>query len=169
MRFLFATLALLALGAARADGDYAWPDLAGFARQLEQRLDAPLRVFKLELDRDGNADLWLQNPDRPDLIDSYELADGRINGPIPVKFERYPTQETLDFHVIDAARIDFARLPAMLAKARKELRMPEGELTRATLERGENMPVWTMRLSDPRHDGTIEFDLGGKVLHAERE
>ena len=164
-------LAVLMLGlVAAADGDYAWPDLGGFTHQLEQRLDAPLRVYKLELDRDGNADLWLQNPDRPDLIDSYELADGKINGPIPVKFEHYPSQEALDYHVIDAGRIDFARLPGMLAKARKELRMPEAELTRVTLERDdENRAIWTMRLSDPRHDGTIELELGGKVLHAERE
>lgn len=157
--------------------EYAWPDMSAFVRELVDRVGAPIRVYKVELDSDGNVDLWLQNRERPDLIDSYEYSDAKVNGPIPVKFEHYPSQDALEWHLIDLDRIDFARLPAMLARARKELRLPDAELKGIALERGDssglvtvsNVPIWTMRLGDPRHDGSVEFDLGGRVLSVDRD
>jgi hypothetical protein len=160
-----------------ASVDYAWPNLTDFLSRLIKRLGPPLRVYKLTLDDDGAVDLWLQNNERPDLIDSYEYEQGEIAGPIAVKFDEYPSQAALDYHVIELLEIDFQRLPAMLARAREQLGMPDGKVARIELERGDSSgfisvadtPIWTIALGNRRHDGSVEFDLNGRVLHVDKD
>jgi hypothetical protein len=157
--------------------DYAWPNLTDFLTRLIERLGPPLRVYKLTLDGDGAVDLWLQNNQRPDLIDSFEYAQGEIRGPLAVKFDEYPDQLALDYHVIELLEIDFQRLPTMLTRAREKLDMPDGRVARIGLERGDSSgfisvadtPIWTIALENRRHDGSVEFDLSGRVLHVEKD
>src|SRR4029079_13964501 len=123
-RLLFAVLCLVTFVAAAADappaGDYAWPNLTDFLKRLIEKVGAPVKVYKLSMDRDGKVDLWIQDQQRRDLVDSYEYENGAITGPIPIKFEHYPSVEALDHHVIELTTIDFQRLPAMLATARSK-------------------------------------------------
>lgn len=175
---------LLALGlacatatAGNAPADYAWPNLTDFLKQLIAKVGAPVKVYKLEMDRDGKVDLWIQNQAQPDLVDSWEYDHGTVKGPIPVKFTHYPSVEALDHHVIELTTIDFPRLPAMLDKAREKLGLPDARVAFITLERGDSSgfisltdsPIWTFHLGNARHDGRVEFTLGGKVLDVDKD
>ena len=95
--------------------DYAWPNLTDFLKQLVGKVGPPVKVYKLSMDRDGKVDLWIQDQAHPDLIDSYEYDHGKVEGPIPIKFEHYPSVAALDHHVIELTTIDFPRLPDMTA------------------------------------------------------
>lgn len=156
--------------------DYAWPNLTDFLGQLVHKLGPPVKVYKLELDHSGGVDLWVQDQGRRDLIDSYEYDHGKISGPIPVKFEHYPTIETLDRFVIELTTIDFQRLPAMLARAREALNLPDARVLGIELKRGDSggkhqyryIPIWTFRMDSARHDGSVQFDLAGQVLHVDK-
>ena len=157
--------------------DYAWPNLTDFLKQLVGKVGPPVKVYKLTMDRDGKVDLWIQDQARPDLIDSYEYDHGAIEGPIPVKFEHYPSVAALDHHVIELTTIDFPRLPDMLASARTKLGLPDGRVVLIELERGDSSgfisltdsPIWTFHMESARHDGRVEFSLGGKVLDVDKD
>jgi len=170
----------LACASARAEtppADYTWPNLTDFLKQLIDKVGAPVKVYKLEMDRDGKVDLWIQNQAHPDLVDSWEYDKGRIEGPIPVKFDHYPSVAALDHHVIELTTIDFPRLPDMLATARAKLGLPDGRVVLIELERGDSSgfisltdsPIWTFHLDSARHDGRVEFTLGGKVLDVDKD
>ncbi len=168
---------VLSTGAFAADTDFAWPNLTDFLGRLTQRVGSPVKVYKLKIDSNGGVDLWIQDQARRDLIDSYEYDHGKISGPIPVKFEHYPTVETLDHHVIELTTIDFPRLPGMLDSAREKLNLPDGHVTFIELERGDSrgkhtytdIPIWAFRLDAARHDGRVEFDLRGRVLNVDKD
>jgi hypothetical protein len=157
--------------------DYAWPDITDFLKQLVGRVGAPVKVYRLVIDRDGKVDLWIQDQRHRDLVDSYEYERGTVSGPIPVKFEHYPSIEALDRHVIELTTIDFQRLPSMLAAAKAKLGMPDARLVRIELERGDShgfltysdIPIWTFDLDSPRHDGRVELSLEGRVLDADKD
>jgi hypothetical protein len=160
-----------------AGADYAWPNLTDFLATLIARVGAPVKVYKLTIDRDGKVDLWIQQQARPDLVDSWEYDHGRIEGPLPVKFEHYPSVAALDHHVIELTTIDFPRLPTMLSTARAKLGLPDARVVSISLERGDShgaltwsdIPIWTFDLDTPRHDGRVEFDLQGKVLDVDKD
>jgi len=157
--------------------DYAWPNLTDFLKQLVGKVGPPVKVYKLSMDRDGKVDLWIQDQAHPDLIDSYEYDHGKVEGPIPIKFEHYPSVAALDHHVIELTTIDFPRLPDMLATARAKLGLPDGRVVLIELERGDSSgfisltdsPIWTFHLDSARHDGRVEFTLGGKVLDVDKD
>lgn len=169
--------ALVAAPACGAEGaDYPWPDLAGCLLQLHDKV-GPIRVYRLEMDRDGVAELWVQDPARPDLVDRYPCTNGSPGGATPVKFREYPTVEALDRHVIDPATIEFARLPDMLASARAKLGLADARVVTIRLERGDSggaltwsgIPIWTFDVETPRHDGRVEFNLQGSVLDVDKD
>ncbi len=177
-RIAFALACLLAAHGVQAqDKDFQWPDLTDFLTRLIHELGPPIKVYKLEIDRDGKVDLWIQNQDRRDLIDSWEYDHGRIEGPIPIKFKEYPSLAALDHHVIELTMIDFPRLPSMLASARAKLALPDARVTYIELERGDSSgfialtdsPIWTFHLETARHDGRVEFDLHGRMLDADKD
>jgi hypothetical protein len=157
--------------------DYAWPNLTDFLKQLVGKVGAPVKVYKLTMDRDSKVDLWLQDQARPDLIDSYEYDHGKVSGPVPVKFDHYPSVDALDHHVIELTTIDFPRLPGMLASARAKLALADARVVSIQLERGDShgfltysdIPIWTFDVDTPRHSGRVEFDLQGKVLDADKD
>lgn len=173
--FAFSSLA----GAAEPPpaSDFAWPDLANFLEQLIAKVGTPVKVYKLKIDSDGKVDLWIQDQDRPDLVDSYEYDHGVMSAPIPVKFKHYPTVAAVDHHVIELTTIDFQRLPSMLATARAKLGLPDARVSLIELERGDShgfltysgIPIWTFFLSTLRHDGRVELNLDGKVLDADKD
>jgi hypothetical protein len=179
MFFCSCALATIAAGAQTpaADADYAWPNLTDFFRQLTGRIGGPVKVYRLTIDRDGKVNLWIQDQQRPDLVDSYQYDHGTLRDPVPVKFERYPTIEAVDHHVIELTTIDFPRLPAMLATARSKLGMPDGRVSSVQLERGDSsgmltysdIPIWTFHIDTPRHDGRVEFGLDGRVLDVDKD
>ena len=162
---------------APAPSDYAWPNLTDFLKQLIGKIGAPIKVYRLTMDRDGKVDLWIQEQARPDLVDSYEYDHGTISGPMPVKFDHYPSLDALDHHVIELTTIDFPRLPGMLATARTKLGLPDARVVSIQLERGDShgmltyshIPIWTFDIDTPRHDGRVEFDLQGKVLNVDKD
>ncbi len=167
----------LLCAATPASGDYVWPNLTEFLGQLIHKLGPSVKVYKLKLDSDSKVDLWVQNQDRRDLIDSYEYDHGKISGPFPVKFDHYPTIAALDRHVIELTTIDFQRLPAMRARAREALNLPDARVSYIELERGDsggkhpqrNIAIWNFRMDSPRHDGSVQFDLAGQVLYVDKD
>lgn len=156
---------------------YDWPNLTDFFKQLIDRVGAPVKVYRLRMDRDGEVELLIQDQRQRDLVDRYEYKEGRISGPTPVKFERYPSLEALDHHVIELTTIEFQRLPAMLATARGKLGLPDATVSSIELERGDSsgfltfadLPIWTFHIETPRHDGRVEFSLDGRVLDADKD
>ena len=183
--FLCRLLFCLACGFAASAGaaesatsaDYAWPNLTDFLKQLIGKVGAPIKVYRLTMDREGKVDLWIQDQQRPDLVDSYEYDHGTMSEAMPVKFEHYPSVAALDHHVIELTTIDFQRLPGMLASARSKLSLPDARVFRIELERGDSsgmltysdIPIWTFHVDTPRHDGRVEFSLDGKVLDADKD
>ena len=176
--FLLAFAGIAANAAdAPAATDYAWPNLTDFLKQLIAKVGAPVKVYKLTMDRDGKVDLWIQDQHKRDLVDSYEYEHGAMSDAIPVKFEHYPSIEAVDHHVIELTTIDFQRLPAMLATAKTKLGLPDARVFRIELERGDSsgflsysdIPIWTFHIDTPRHDGSVEFSLDGKVLNADKD
>jgi hypothetical protein len=163
--------------AGNAPADYAWPDLTDFLKQLIGKVGPPIKVYKLEMDRGGKVDLWIQNQAHPDLIDSWEYDHGTVEGPIPVKFEHYPSVAALDHHVIELTTIDFPRLPTMLATARMKLGLSDARVVSIELERGDSSgfisladsPIWTFHMENDRHDGRVEFSLKGSVLDVDKD
>jgi hypothetical protein len=157
--------------------DHRWPDLADFLSRLIAQVGPPIKVYRLEMDRDGVAELWIQDSARRDLVDRYTYDHGTLGGPTPVKFREYPTVEALDHHVIELATIDFTRLPGMLASARARLGLPNASVATIRLERGDSsgalawsgIPIWTFTLETPRHDGRVEFNLAGSVLDVDKD
>jgi hypothetical protein len=180
-RLLFAFLAAFSTFAVAADtppaSDFAWPNLSDFLKQLIAKVAPPVKVYKLEINGDGKADLWIQDPRKPDLVDSYEYDHGTMSEPIPVKFEHYPSVAAVDHHIIELTTIDFQRLPSMLAAARAKLGLPDARVSSIALERGDSsgfltfsdIPIWTFRISTPRHDGRVDLSLDGKVLDADKD
>ena len=180
-RLLFAACLFVTFTAAAADAppraDYAWPNLTDFLKQLIDKVGAPVKVYRLTMDRDGEVELWIQDQQRRDLVDVYKYEDGAMTGPAPVKFEHYPSIEALDHHVIELTTIDFQRLPGMLATARSKLGLPDARVVHIELERGDSsgmltfsdIPIWTFLIDTPRHDGRVEFSLDGRVLDADKD
>ncbi|MGH8172256.1 MAG: hypothetical protein ACREPX_03865 [Rhodanobacteraceae bacterium] len=162
---------------APAASGYEWPNLTDFFKQLIDRVGAPVKVYRLEMDRDGKVELLIQDQRQRDIVDRYEYADGAMTGPSPVKFERYPSIEALDHHVIELTTIEFQRLPGMLETAKGKLSLPDAEVSSIGLERGDSsgmltfsdLPIWTFHIETPRHDGHVEFSLDGRVLNAEKD
>ena len=182
LRLLFACVLAFAAGiAVAADAppttEYAWPNLTDFLKQLIAKVGAPIKVYRLTLDRDGNVDLWIQDQQRRDLVDSYEYEKGVMSEPIPVKFEHYPSVDAVDHHVIELTTIDFQRLPGMVATAKAKLALPDARVSSIELERGDShgfltytdVPIWTIHIDTPRHDGRVELSLDGKVLDADKD
>ena len=180
-RLLFAVLCLVTFVAAAADappaGDYAWPNLTDFLKRLIEKVGAPVKIYKLSMDRDGKVDLWIQDQQRRDLVDSYEYENGTMSDAIPIKFEHYPSIEAVDHHVIELTTIDFQRLPSIVATAKQKVGMPDARVSSIELERGDSsgfltftdIPIWTIHLDSPRHDGRVELSLDGKVLDADKD
>jgi hypothetical protein len=176
-RLLAIAVMLVAGASAAAPDPFPLPDLARLFDAARTEMGEPLRVYSLEISSDGDTELLVRRNDRPDLVDAFSLADGRLDGPVPVKFDEYPTLEALEWHEIDAREIDLARVPALLDAARAKLKMPDARIVRVSLERQdsdgvltyENAAIWEVHLDDARHDGYVQFDTHGKVLHAERE
>jgi hypothetical protein len=176
-RCLVSIFVPLFAGAAGAAEPFPLPDLPRLFDAARAEMGEPLRLYSLEISSDGDTELLVRRNDRPDLVDAFSLADEEITGPAPVKFDNYPSLEALDYHEIDAREVDLRRLPALLDVARARLRMPEARVVRVSLERQDsdgaltygNVAIWEVHLDDARHDGYVQFDTRGKVLHAERE
>ncbi|HSS06052.1 MAG TPA: hypothetical protein VLK83_02825, partial [Rhodanobacteraceae bacterium] len=138
-RLLFSVALVFSFAANAADApastDYAWPNLTDFIKQLIAKVGAPIKVYRLTMDREGKVDLWIQDQKRRDLVDSYEYEHGAMSEAIPVKFEHYPSIDAVDQHVIELTTIDFQRLPGLLATAKSKLGLPDARVFRIELER----------------------------------
>jgi len=175
---LVAIAVMLTAGASSAAPEpFPLPDLGRLFDAARQEMGEPLRLYSLEIESDGDTELLVRRNDRPDLVDHFALEDGEITGPDPVKFDEYPSTEALDWHEIDAREVDLASVPRLLDAARAKLHMPDARIGRISLERQdsdgvltyENAAIWEVHLDDARHDGYVQFDTHGRVLHAERE
>lgn len=176
-----ATMAMLAAmpvaGAEPAPTATNWPDFDAAFGALIDRIGTPVRLYDLEFDDDAELEFCVQDVDRPLHVDCWTWVDGKLTGPAPVKWTSEPDVDAIDHHVIDLREVDFNRLPRMLDDARTRTKLPDARLVRVALERGDSSgflsytdrPIWTFTIDTPRHDGHVEFDLDGKVLHAKKD
>jgi hypothetical protein len=174
---LFGVMVAAMSASAADDAGHRWPDLTDFLSRLIAEVGPPVKVYRLEIDRDGEVELWIQARARPDQVDRYTYDEGTLGGPTPVKFREYPSVEALDQHVIELTTIDFTRLPAMLASARARLGLADASVVTIRLERGDSsgaltwsgIPIWTFTLETPRHGGRVEFNLAGGMLDVDKD
>lgn len=157
-----------------ASSAFPWPDFDDFLRQLTAKAGLPLRIYKLKMGANG-VDLWIQNPRQPDFVDSYEYDEGDMKGPIPIKFEKYPTLEAIDGHVIPREQVDFARLPTLADLACVAANLPDANVIGIKLERSESrgktkrwMPIWEFSLRSGDKYATVTYDLEGNLLHVDK-
>jgi hypothetical protein len=79
--------------------------------------------------------------------------------------------------VIELTTIDLPPLPSSAATAKQKVGLPDARVSLIELERGDShgfltfsdIPIWTIHLDSPRHDGRVELSLDGKVLDADKD
>lgn len=180
LRWLVAALLVLAcagLQASRsASSAYPWTDFDDLFAQLERRAGPDLQLYRLTLDHAGVATLWVQNARQPDFIDAYGYDEGELTGPDPVKFSHYPSLQDIERRLIPRAAVDFGRLPALAGLACDAANLPDASVDGIVLERerrdgdlSAGTPAWKFRLRAGAARADVYFDLGGRVLHAQRD
>lgn len=151
---------------------FPWPEFDDLFRKLAAKVGPDIRIYKLMVNQYGAADVWIQNPRKPAYIDSYEYDDGEMKGPIPIKFEKYPTMAEIEEHLSPRNVIDFAKLPALADAACLAAKLPDANVTGFRLlpgnARSHWLPIWEFSLEWRSKSAIVEFDVNGGFLREER-
>lgn len=137
---------------------------------LQQRLGRPLEILKVVVYSDY-VTIEVRDPRQPAHVDSYDYADGKLEGPEPVVVGR--NQRQLRARLFPLAPADLARLPELLPRAVAEVSAENGRVDHITLEREEReswvsdstswtRPFFRVQVIGPRSGGYVEFGLDGK-------
>lgn len=137
---------------------------------LQQRLGGPLEILKVVVYSDS-VKIEARDPRQPTHVDSYDYADGKLEGPEPVAVGRNERQ--LRARVFPLAAADLARLGELLPRALAEVGAENGRVDHITLEREERdswtsdstswtRPFFRVQVIGPRSGGYVEFQLDGK-------
>jgi hypothetical protein len=152
-------------GASSESGAY-FKDASSVPGKLKAKITGPVRLFAVEVYPDF-VEAKIQDPKRKEHVDAYELRDGRVGDPVPVKFMiNIPTAKDLDGATFDLATVDFAAVPKMTKDAPAQLKMEGGHVTNMILKR--DLPFsqdvrWRVYVSGARGDGSVEYDAGGHM------
>lgn len=151
--------------------------IARTAADLQTKVGAPLVLLDLVAEN-GTVRFQVQDPKQPENVDQYELRDGRLQGPVPVKLIG---PGTLEASLYPLAAIDLAKIPgfvdAALARldiagaAPTSLRIqvddPPGAIQRRI--RGERVPAAILvrfYADSERKKGMVDADAGFAILKA---
>jgi len=141
-------------------------DASDFTAQLRKAVKGRVMIDEMTLYRDS-ANVYVQDPNRKENLDSYDYRDGKLKLPEPVKLSGDYTQASLDAGMFPLESIDFTIINTMIEDAKTRLKMPDGKVTVLTLKRGDpdfnQFDVrWHVGVTDARHTGSVEYDLKGK-------
>lgn len=132
--------------------------------KLEERLGAPVRIKEMVL-YPTYARAVAQDPKVKHHLDSYFYRYGTLQEPEP---ERLGSDKTnLDKLLFALDEIDFARVPALLRSAARDLAIEQGSVTHVIIERGgfgTKAPCVRVYVNGPRDSGYVEYDARGKRL-----
>lgn len=123
--------------------------IARTVREVEAKVGAPLRVLDLAAEN-GGLRIQVQDPAKPENVDQYELRDGRLAGPLPVKLLG---PGTLAASLFPISAVDLARIPEFTRAALARLAIPEATAT-----------ALRIRVDDP--PGAIRKRLHGEAAPA---
>jgi hypothetical protein len=151
--------------AATSGGDYL-KDATGVHAKFKAKVGGPVRLLELTL-YPGYVLAQIQDPKKHENVDAYELRDGQVGDPEPVKFMgESPTVKDLDEATVDAASVDFGAVARMAKDALMQLKIDDGKVTHMILKRGRpfnNDVRWRVYVSGTRKDGSVEYDPGGSL------
>jgi hypothetical protein len=161
-----AARAVAAPDKAKAPAIDLFTDASDLTAKLRKAVKGRVMIDEMTLYRDS-ANLFIQDPNRKENLDSYSYRDGKLELPEPVKLSGDYTQADLDAGVFPLESVDFTLIPTMIEDAKTRLKMPDGKVTVLTLKRGDpdfnQFDVrWHVGVSDARHTGSVEYDLKGK-------
>jgi hypothetical protein len=150
---------------AATSGDY-FKDASGVPAKFKEKVGGPVRLLELTL-YPGYVLAQIQDPKKHENVDGYELRDGQVGDPEPVKFMgTTPTAKDLDEATVDAASIDFGAVPRMAKDALVQLKIDDGKVTHMILKRGRpfhNEVRWRVYVTGARKDGSVEYDPAGTL------
>jgi hypothetical protein len=151
--------------ASAGTADY-FKDATGVPGKLKAKVGGSIRLLELALYPD-HVEAQIQDPKKHDNADAYELRDGQIGDPEPIKFAgTTPSAKELDEATFDLGTIDFGAVAKMVKDAPAQLKLDGGKVTHMVLKRGRpfNDDVrWRVFVSGPRKDGSVEYDPAGSV------
>jgi hypothetical protein len=140
-------------------------DATSIPRKLKDKLGPTLRVYELNI-YPTYSFAKLQDPRQPLHVDQYELRNGEVGPPTPVKFVgKEPTEVELKNVTFDLDEVDWAQVPQMVTDAPKRLaKIEEPSVTHISLKRP--VPFTTevrfrLFVDGPRAGGSVEYDAHG--------
>jgi hypothetical protein len=146
-------------------GDYI-KDATSVPGKLKEKVGGPVRLLELTL-YPGYVLAQIQDPKKHENVDAYELRDGQVGDPEPVKFMgTTPTAKDLDDAAVDVASVDFGAVPRMTKDALVQLKIDDGKVTHLILKRGRpfhDQVRWRVYVSGTRKDGSVEYDPTGSL------
>lgn len=130
---------------------------------FERRLGRDVRALSLVIYPD-QAVLQAVNAHNAKAVDQYVYRDGKLSDPIAVKLMGKGKISDNAFALRD---IDLAKLPSVVAAARRRIDIPEGAVSRVVVKRNlpESLDVrFRVFVTSQRRDGFIDADPTGKLL-----
>jgi hypothetical protein len=151
--------------AATGSGDYL-KDATAVPTKLKAKVGGPVRLLELSLYAE-HVGAQIQDPKKHENVDAYELRDGQVGDPEPVKFVgTTPTAKDLDEATVEIASVDFGAVPRMAKDALAQLKIDDGKVTHMILKRGRpfnNDVRWRVYVTGTRKDGSVEYDPAGAL------
>ena len=137
--------------------------LAEAIGKLEQHIGGPVRALELQVHADHLL-LQAQDPKQPGNVDEYELHDGTLLDPVPVKLHG-PGKLDDNLFPLHEARLD--AIPGLVDAALAELGIEKAKVTHVRIKR--NLPLSDdvqvrVFVSGLRKDGYVDADKDGKII-----
>jgi hypothetical protein len=151
---------------ASAGGADYFKDATSVPVKLKAKVGGPVRLLEMSLYADHVA-AQIQDPKKHDEANEYELRDGQVGDPDPIKFVgTAPTAKDLDEGTFDLGTVDFGAMAKMVKDAPEQLKIEGGKVTHMILKRQRpfsNDVRWRVYVSGTRKNGSVEYDPAGGV------
>jgi len=135
--------------------------------KLGAKIGGPVRVLELTVFPEYVV-TEVQDPRKHGNVDGYTLRDGVVGDGEPVHLMgTMKSARDVDAAVQDLGAVNFGVLPRMVKETKHRLRIEEGRVTHAFLDARRvfhKEVTWRVYMSSPRKDGSVEFDLHGRVV-----
>jgi hypothetical protein len=139
--------------------------LAEMIDAYRQALPGKLRVLNFEISYD-RAELQVQDPAKPKHVDEYDYLHEQVSRPAPVKLYG---SGSLEDSLYDWDEVAWDRIPAVVSKAVKMVKLEHGKVSGVTVKRDlpstKDVRIF-VHLYGPRQTGGLTADAQGNVLEA---